>query len=36
MELIPKVEESWLDLSKAREEVINLAMNGQIQEARES
>jgi len=34
MELIPKVEESWLDFSKAREEVINLAMNGQIQEAR--
>lgn len=34
LELMPKLEESWTDFSKAREEVLNLAMNGQAEEAK--
>ncbi|WP_074364306.1 methyl-accepting chemotaxis protein [Clostridium sp. N3C] len=33
-ELIPGIEESWSDLSRTREEIIKLAMNGQSNEAK--
>ena len=34
IELIPSLEQSWSDFSKAREEIVKLALNGQTDEAK--